>query len=74
VRVGDTVPFEDAGALELDVLGSEVVEETAPLAEDHGDETDLELVEETRRASVVVALLTTSNEARRNRHAPPDCP
>jgi hypothetical protein len=35
VHVGDTVPLEDPGALELDVLGSEVVEETAPLAEEH---------------------------------------
>ncbi len=33
MHVGDTVlPLEDPGALQLDVLGSEVVEETAPLA------------------------------------------
>ena len=32
--------------LELDLLGIEVVEETAPLAEEHRDEVDLELVEE----------------------------
>jgi hypothetical protein len=35
--VRDTVPLEDAGALELAVLGIEVVEETAPLAEEHWD-------------------------------------
>ena len=33
VQVGDAVTLEDPGALELDVLGTEVVEETAPLAE-----------------------------------------
>jgi len=45
--VGDTVlPLEDPGALQLDVLGSEVVEEAAPLAEEHWDEMDLELVED----------------------------
>jgi hypothetical protein len=43
--VGDTVlPLEDPSALQLDVLGSEVVEEAAPLAEEHRDEMDLELV------------------------------
>lgn len=37
--VGDTgLPLEDPGALELDVLGTEVVEETAPLAEEHRGE------------------------------------
>ena len=46
MHVGDTVPLEDPGALQLDVLGSEVVEETAPLAEEHRDEMDLELIEE----------------------------
>ena len=45
VHMGDTVSLEDAGALELDVLGIEVVEEAAPLAEEHRDEMDLELVE-----------------------------
>jgi hypothetical protein len=36
VHVGDTgLPVEDPGALQLDVLGTEVVEETAPLAEKH---------------------------------------
>src|SRR3954467_3300483 len=30
VHVGDAVPLEDPGALELDVLGIEVVEEAAP--------------------------------------------
>ena len=47
MRVGDTaLPLEDPGALQLDVLGSEVVEEAAPLAEEHRDEMDLELVED----------------------------
>ncbi len=36
----------DPGALELDVLETEVVEETAPLAEEHRDEVDLHLVEQ----------------------------
>src|SRR5207247_5766842 len=49
VQMGHTVPLEDPGALELDVLGSEVVEETAPLAEEHRDEMDLELVEDAGR-------------------------
>jgi hypothetical protein len=49
VQVRDTVGFEHTGALQLDVLGSEVVEETAPLAEEHRDEMDLELVEDARR-------------------------
>jgi hypothetical protein len=30
-----TVALEDAGALQLDLLAIEVVEETAPLAEEH---------------------------------------
>ena len=39
--MGDSVlPLEDPGALQLDVLGSEVVEEAAPLAEEHRDEID----------------------------------
>ena len=47
VHVGDAaLPLEDPGALQLDVLGIEVVEETAPLAEEHRDEMDLELVED----------------------------
>src|SRR5215207_2917098 len=46
MHVSDTaLPLEDPGALQLDVLGTEVVEETAPLAEEHRDEMDLELVE-----------------------------
>jgi hypothetical protein len=36
VHVGDTLPLEDPGALELDVLGTEVGEETAPLARSTG--------------------------------------
>ena len=46
MHVGGTGPFEDPGALQLDVLGTEVVEETAALAEEHLDEVDLDLVEE----------------------------
>src|SRR6266566_1157607 len=50
VHVGDTVlPLEDAGALELDLLGSEALEQTAPLAEEHRDDMKLELVEDARR-------------------------
>ena len=46
MQVGDTgLPLEDPGALQLEVLGTEVVEEPAPLAEEHRDEMDLELVE-----------------------------
>lgn len=39
-------PFDVPGALQLDVLGTALVEETAPLAEEHRDEMDLELVED----------------------------
>ena len=47
VHVGDTgLPLEDTGALQLDVLGTEGVEETAPLAEQHRDEMCFELVED----------------------------
>src|SRR5215217_1299979 len=40
---------EDARALELDLLGTEVVEETAPLAEEHRDHMELQLVEHAGR-------------------------
>jgi hypothetical protein len=44
VHVGDTVlPLEDPGALQLDVLGAALVEETAPLTEEHRGKMDLEL-------------------------------
>ncbi len=47
VPVGDTgLPFDDPGALQLDVLGTALVEETAPLAEERRDEMDFELVED----------------------------
>jgi hypothetical protein len=47
VHVRDaSLSFEDPDALQLDVLGSEVVEEPAPLAEEYRDEMDLELVED----------------------------
>jgi hypothetical protein len=43
--VGDTaLPFEDPGALELDLLGSEAFEQATPLAEEHRDDMELELV------------------------------
>jgi hypothetical protein len=45
VHVGDTVPFEDPGVL-LDLLGTEVVEQTTSLAEEHGYDMELELVEQ----------------------------
>ena len=45
--MGDAaLALEDPRALELDVLGAEVVEEAAALAEEHRDEMDLELVED----------------------------
>ncbi len=39
-------PSRIAGALELDLLGIEVVEEAAALAEEHRNDMDLELVED----------------------------
>src|SRR4051794_15324123 len=42
---GTGLALERADALELDLLRSEVVEETAALAEEHRDEMDLDLVE-----------------------------
>src|SRR5947208_13760867 len=45
VHVGDTgLPLEDPGALHFDLLGSEALEQTAPLAEEHRDDMELELV------------------------------
>src|SRR5688500_17577312 len=50
VHVGNAgLPLDDSGALELDVLGIEVIEETSPLAEQHRDEMDLEFVEDAGR-------------------------
>jgi hypothetical protein len=47
VHVGDAaLPLEDLGALQLDLLGSEALEQTAPLAEEHRDDMELELVED----------------------------
>ena len=47
VHVGDTaLALEDPGALQLDLLGGEALEETAPLAEEHRDDVELELVED----------------------------
>lgn len=39
-------PFDDPGAPQLDVLGTALLEETAPLAEEDRDEMDFELVED----------------------------
>jgi hypothetical protein len=45
--VGDAaLALDDPGALQLGVPGIPLVEETAPLAEEHRDEMDLELVED----------------------------
>jgi hypothetical protein len=38
--------LEDPGSLELDLLGSEALEQAAPLAEEHRDDVELELVED----------------------------
>ena len=47
MHVGDAVlPLEDPGALQLDLFGGEALEETAPLAEEHRDDMELELVED----------------------------
>ena len=47
--MGDAVlAFAHAGALELDLLRVEVVEQPAALAEQHRDDVELELVEDTR--------------------------
>src|SRR4029453_9564396 len=47
VQVGDAgLPLEDPGALQLDVLGTALVEQPAPLAQQHRDEVELELVED----------------------------
>src|SRR5688572_2931159 len=46
-QVGDaSFSFEDSDALQLALLDAEVLEQTAAVAEQHGDEVDLELVEE----------------------------
>jgi hypothetical protein len=46
VHVGDAVlPLGDPGALQLDVLGREAVEQPASLAEDHRDDAELDLVQ-----------------------------
>ncbi|MBV8989423.1 MAG: hypothetical protein JO372_12765, partial [Solirubrobacterales bacterium] len=46
VHVGDAVlAFEDSHALELDLLGTEAVEQSASPAEEHWDDMELDLVE-----------------------------
>ena len=52
MQMGGTVALEDPGALQLDLLGIEVVEETAALPEQHRDEMDLELVEHSGRGDL----------------------
>ena len=47
MHVGDTaLPLEDPGALKLDLLGSEALEQTTPLAEEDRDDVELDLVED----------------------------
>ncbi len=47
MHVGDAaLPLKDSGALQLDLLGSEALEQSAPLAEEHRDNMELELVED----------------------------
>src|SRR5829696_3245870 len=47
VHVRDAaLPREDPGALQLDLLASEALEQTAPLAEEHRNDMELELVED----------------------------
>ena len=44
MHVGDAaLPLEDPSALQLDPLGGEVFEETAPLADEHRDDVELDL-------------------------------
>ena len=46
MQVRDTVlALQDAGALQLDLLGSEALEQQAALAEEDGDDVELELVQ-----------------------------
>src|SRR5919198_1938055 len=40
--------LEKPGALQLDLLGGQVVKQAPPLAEEHGDDVELELVEDAR--------------------------
>src|SRR5262245_7551918 len=44
-----SLSLEDPGALELDLLGSEALEQTAPLAEEHRNDMELDLVEDAGR-------------------------
>ena len=47
MQVGDAVlPLEDPGPLKLDLLGSKALEQAAPLAEQHRDEVQLQLVQD----------------------------
>ena len=45
--MGDTaLALQYPGAFELDVLGSEVVEQPSPLAEEHRDDVELDLIKD----------------------------
>jgi hypothetical protein len=46
MHVGDTaLPLENPGALKLDLPGGQALEQTAPFAEEHRNDVELELVE-----------------------------
>ena len=47
MHVRDTaLPLEGPDALQLDLLGRKALEETTPLAEEHRDDMELELIED----------------------------
>jgi hypothetical protein len=48
-EMGDAGALQDPDRLQLDVVGAEVLEEAAALAEEDGDEVDLDLVEDPGR-------------------------
>jgi hypothetical protein len=52
VDVGHTVPLEYPGAFKLDLFGTEMVEQTTPLAEEHGDEMEFELVQKASSSQI----------------------
>jgi hypothetical protein len=79
VQVGDAgLPLQDPGALQLDVLGAEALEQTAPLAKEHRDEMELELVQDAGGESVSgPSLGPAMNPSRGHGHVenplPPRC-
>jgi hypothetical protein len=59
--VGDTgLSFEDPGALELDVLGTEPVEESPAFSQQNRNQVDLQLVEEPRPATTAPVAIASS--------------